>query len=49
MASKSPEEEALSRVKGLFRTTDISEYIATNLISITDGQIYTSKKLFIDL
>jgi hypothetical protein len=27
---------------------DISEFIATNVISITDGQLYTSKKLFID-
>lgn len=27
---------------------DISEYIATNIISITDGQLYTSKKLFVE-
>jgi hypothetical protein len=27
---------------------DISEYIATNIISITDGQLYTSRKLFVD-
>jgi hypothetical protein len=27
---------------------DISEYIATNVISITDGQLYTSRKLFIE-
>lgn len=28
--------------------SDITEYIATNVISITDGQFYTSKKLFLD-
>jgi F-type H+-transporting ATPase subunit alpha len=28
--------------------SDITEFIATNVISITDGQIYTSKALFID-
>jgi F0F1-type ATP synthase alpha subunit len=28
--------------------SDITEYIATNVISITDGQFYTSKRLFID-
>lgn len=28
--------------------SDITEFIATNVISITDGQIYTSKSLFID-
>lgn len=27
--------------------SDISEYIATNVISITDGQLYTSKRLFL--
>lgn len=27
---------------------DITEYIATNVISITDGQLYTNKKLFLD-
>jgi F-type H+-transporting ATPase subunit alpha len=27
---------------------DITEYIATNIISITDGQLYTNKKLFLD-
>ena len=27
---------------------DITEFIATNVISITDGQSYTNKKLFID-
>jgi hypothetical protein len=27
--------------------SDISEYIATNIISITDGQLYTSKRLFL--
>jgi len=27
---------------------DITEYIATNLISITDGQFYTNKRLFLD-
>jgi F-type H+-transporting ATPase subunit alpha len=26
---------------------DITEYIATNIISITDGQLYTNKKLFL--
>jgi len=28
--------------------SDITEYIATNLISITDGQFYTNKRLFLD-
>lgn len=28
--------------------SDISEYIATNVISITDGQLYTSRRLFLD-
>ena len=28
--------------------SDITEYIATNVISITDGQLYTNKKLFLD-
>jgi hypothetical protein len=28
--------------------SDITEYIATNVISITDGQFYTNKKLFLD-
>ena len=28
--------------------SDITEYIATNVISITDGQLYTNKILFID-
>lgn len=28
--------------------SDITDYIATNVISITDGQFYTSKRLFID-
>ena len=28
--------------------SDITEYIATNVISITDGQFYTSKRLFLD-
>ena len=27
---------------------DITEYIATNIISITDRQLYTNKKLFLD-
>ena len=27
---------------------DITEFIATNVISITDGQIYTNKSLFLD-
>ena len=27
---------------------DITEYTATNIISITDGQLYTNKKLFLD-
>jgi len=27
---------------------DITEYIATNIISITDGQLYSNKKLFLD-
>jgi F-type H+-transporting ATPase subunit alpha len=27
---------------------DITEYIATNVISITDGQLYTNKKLSLD-
>lgn len=31
-----------------YNNSDISEYIATNVISITDGQVYTSKKLFLD-
>ena len=29
--------------------SDITEYIATNIISITDGQFYSSKRLFLDL
>jgi hypothetical protein len=29
-------------------SSDITEYIATNVISITDGQLYTNKKLFLD-
>ena len=28
--------------------SDITEYIATNVISITDGQFYLSRKLFLD-
>ena len=28
--------------------SDITEYIATNVISITDGQFYTNKRLFLD-
>jgi len=28
--------------------SDITEYIATNVISITDGQLYTNKRLFLD-
>ena len=28
--------------------SDITEYIATNVISITDGQFYTNKRLFIE-
>jgi F0F1-type ATP synthase alpha subunit len=28
--------------------SDITEYIATNIISITDGQFYTNKRLFLD-
>jgi F-type H+-transporting ATPase subunit alpha len=28
--------------------SDISEYISTNVISITDGQFYTNKRLFLD-
>jgi len=28
--------------------SDITEYIATNIISITDGQIYTNKQLFLN-
>lgn len=28
--------------------SDITEYIATNVISITDGQFYTNKKLFLE-
>jgi F0F1-type ATP synthase alpha subunit len=28
--------------------SDITEFISTNLISITDGQFYTSKRLFLD-
>jgi F0F1-type ATP synthase alpha subunit len=28
--------------------SDITEYIATNVISITDGQFYISKRLFLD-
>jgi len=28
--------------------SDITEYIATNVIPITDGQLYTNKKLFLD-
>ena len=28
--------------------SDITEYIATNVISITDGQFYTNKRLFSD-
>lgn len=28
--------------------SDITEYIATNVISITDGQFYTNKKLFLN-
>lgn len=28
--------------------SDISDYIATNIISITDGQFYLDKKLFLD-
>jgi len=28
--------------------SDITEYIATNIISITDGQFYTNKLLFLD-
>ncbi len=28
--------------------SDITEYIATNIISITDGQLYTNKRLFLD-
>lgn len=28
--------------------SDITEYIATNVISITDGQLYTNKQLFLD-
>jgi len=28
--------------------SDITEYIATNVISITDGQLYLSKRLFLD-
>ena len=28
--------------------SDITEYIATNVISITDGQFYTNKSLFLD-
>lgn len=28
--------------------SDITEYIATNIISITDGQFYTNKQLFLD-
>ena len=27
---------------------DITEYIATNVISITDGQFYMNKRLFLD-
>ena len=27
---------------------DITEYTATNIISITDGQLYSNKKLFLD-
>ncbi len=27
---------------------DITEYIATNVISITDGQIYTNRNLFLN-
>ena len=27
---------------------DITEYTATNIISITDRQLYTNKKLFLD-
>ncbi len=27
---------------------DITEYLATNIISITDGQLYTNKKPFLD-
>ncbi len=28
--------------------SDITEFIATNVISITDGQLYTNRKLFLD-
>ena len=28
--------------------SDITEFISTNVISITDGQLYTNKRLFLD-
>ena len=28
--------------------SDVTEYIATNVISITDGQFYTNKRLFLE-